>query len=145
MFEKILVAVDGSDRGQEALEVAIGMQKAFKSELLILTVYREHNMWKASVSMVNPELLGSTDQALQEYAKEVAEKSKEYAQKQGVKQVRAFYMGGGPARTIVKFSNDHDVNLIVLGSRGLSDSERYMLGSVSHKVTSTSDRPVLVV
>ncbi|MGK0398615.1 MAG: nucleotide-binding universal stress UspA family protein, partial [Gammaproteobacteria bacterium] len=39
----------------------------------------------------------------------------------------------------------HDVGLVVLGSRGLSDSERYLLGSVSHKVTSTSDRPVLVV
>ncbi|MFT4608022.1 MAG: nucleotide-binding universal stress UspA family protein [Gammaproteobacteria bacterium] len=145
MFEKILVAVDGSESGQIALETAIEMQKAFQSELLILTVYREHNMWKASVSMVNPELIGSTDSALQEYAKEVAEKGKEYAKQQGVDKVRAFYMGGGPARTIVKFSEEYDVGLIVLGSRGLSDSERYLLGSVSHKVTSTSDRPVLVV
>jgi nucleotide-binding universal stress UspA family protein len=145
MFEKILVAVDGSASGQIALETAIEMQKTFQSELLILTVYREHNMWKASVSMVNPELIGSTDFALQAYAKEVAEKGKEYAMLQGVEKVRAFYMGGGPARTIVKFCHDHDVGLIVLGSRGLSDSERYLLGSVSHKVTSTSDRPVLVV
>jgi nucleotide-binding universal stress UspA family protein len=95
--------------------------------------------------MVNPELTGSTDSALEEYAKDVAEKGKKYAKQQGVEKVRAFYMGGGPARTIVKFSNDHDVGLVVLGSRGLSDSERYLLGSVSHKVTSTSDRPVLVV
>ncbi|MFT5658928.1 MAG: nucleotide-binding universal stress UspA family protein [Gammaproteobacteria bacterium] len=145
MFERILVAVDGSESGHEALKTAIGMQKAFQAELLILTVFREHNMWKASVSMVNPELTGSTDTALQQYAKEVAEKSKQYAKEQGVKQVRSFYMGGGPARTIVKFSKDHDVNLIVLGSRGLSDTESFMLGSVSHKVTSTSDRPVLVV
>lgn len=145
MFERILVAVDGSDNGMEALKTAIELQKAFQSELLILTVYREHNMWKASVSMVNPELTGSTDSALQEYAKEVAEKSKEYALEQGVKNVRSFYMGGGPARTIVKFGEDHDVSLTVLGSRGLSDSERYLLGSVSHKVTSTSSRPVLVV
>lgn len=145
MFERILVAVDGSDNGMEALKTAIELQKAFQSELLILTVYREHNMWKASVSMVNSDLTGSTDSALQEYSKEVAEKSKEYALDQGVKKVRSFYMGGGPARTIVKFGDDHDVSLTVLGSRGLSDSERYLLGSVSHKVTSTSSRPVLVV
>ena len=64
MFERILVAVDGSDSGMEALEMAIQLQKSFKSELLILSVYRAHNMWKASVSMVNPELTGSTDDAL---------------------------------------------------------------------------------
>jgi nucleotide-binding universal stress UspA family protein len=145
MFERILVAVDGSDSGMDALKTAIELQKSFQSELFILTVYREHSMWKASVSMVNPELTGSTDSALKEYAKEVAEKSKQYAREQGVENVRSFYMGGGPARTIVKFGDDHDVGLTVLGSRGLSDSERYLLGSVSHKVTSTSTRPVLVV
>ena len=145
MFDRILVAVDGSESGMEALKMAIALQKSYQSELLILTVYREHDMWKASVSMVNPELTGSTDAALMEYAKGVAEKSKKYAQEQGVENVRSFYMGGGPARTIVKFSEDHDVSLIVIGSRGLSDSGGYLLGSVSHKVTSTTSRPVLVV
>ena len=145
MFEKILVAVDGSEGGLEALNLAIGLQKVHQSELLLLSVYLEHNMWKASVSLVNPELTGSTDSALQEFAKAVAQKSKEYAQAQGVDSVRSFYMGGSPARTIVKFGEDHAVNLIVLGSRGLSASGRYLLGSVSHKVTSTSALPVLVV
>ena len=122
MFERILVAIDGSEIGFKALKMAIELQKSHQSELLILTVYREHDMWKASMSMVNPELTGSTDAALQEYAKEVATKSKEYAQAQGVENVRSFYMGGGPARTIVKFGDDYDVSLIVIGSRGLSDS-----------------------
>lgn len=145
MFKKILVAVDGSESGHNALKAAIEMQKAFDAELLVLTVYREHEMWEASVSWVNQELTSSTDAAMQSFSKEVAEKSKEFAKEQGVKNVRAFYKGGGPARTIVKFAEDHDVNLIVLGSRGMTDSERYLLGSVSHKVTSTSARPVLVI
>lgn len=145
MFERILVATDGSEGGFEALKMAVGLQKAHASELLILTVFRTHDMWAASVSMVNPKLTGSTDAALEEYAKDVATKSKEYAKQQGVEGVRSFYKGGGPARTIVKFSEDHDVNLIVLGSRGLSDSGRHLLGSISHKVTSIASRPVLVV
>ena len=102
-------------------------------------------MWAASVSMVNPELTGSTDIALEEYAKGVANKSKEFAKEQGVDTVRSFYKSGGPARTIVQFSEDHGANLIVIGSRGLSDSTKHLLGSVSHKVTSTSSCPVLVV
>ncbi|ASJ72071.1 universal stress protein [Granulosicoccus antarcticus] len=145
MFERIVVGVDGSEGGLEALKLAIGLQKIHDSELLLLSVYLEHTMWEASVSYVNTELTGSTHSALQEYAREVARQCKEFAQAQGVEKVRSFYMGGGPARTIVKFCEDHDAQLIVLGSRGISASERYMLGSVSHKVTNTSTRPVLIV
>ncbi|MDH3218863.1 MAG: universal stress protein [Gammaproteobacteria bacterium] len=145
MFKKILVPVDGSQGGQQALDKAIELQKLCDAELLILSVYREHNLWKASVSMVNQELTASTDEALEAYAREVAEKSKEYAQRQGVEKVRSFFMGGGPSRMIVKFSEDHDIDLIVMGSRGMSDSTRYLLGSVSHKVTSLAQCPVLVV
>ena len=145
MFKRILAAVNGSEGEFESLKMAVEMQKSFHSELLILTIYRQHDMWKASISMINPELTGSTDNAKQEYAKDVATKSKKYATEQGVENVRSFYMGGGPARKIVKFAEDHDVSLIVLGSRGLSDSEQHLLGSDSHKVTSTSSRPVLIV
>lgn len=55
MFNKIVVAVDGSNGGEKALDTAIELQKLHGSELLILTVFRLHNMWKASVTMVNPE------------------------------------------------------------------------------------------
>ena len=145
MFNTILAAVDGSENGSKALETAIDLQQNLKSELLILSVFRLHNMWKASVSMVNPELTGSTDDALEQYAKSVAEDAKLTATKKGVEKVRSFYIGGAPARTIVKFAEDHDVGVIVLGSRGWSDGEMFLLGSVSHKVTSLSKRPVLVV
>ena len=144
MFKKILVPVDGSQAAQDALEKSIELQKLCGAELLILSVYREHNMWKASVSWVDQERTASTDPAMQEFAKEVAEKSKQFAQEQGVDKVRSFYIGGGPARMIVKFSEDHDVDLIVMGSRGLGDATRHLLGSVSHKVTSLAQCPVMV-
>lgn len=145
MFDKILIPVDGSEAAHEALDKAIDLQKLCGAELLILSVYRLHNTWKASVTMVSRELTESTDPALEAFAKEVAEKSKEYARSKGVEKVRSYYMGGGPARLIVKFSEDHDVDLIIMGSRGMSDSSRYLLGSVSHKVTSLAQCPVMVI
>jgi len=145
MFKHILVPVDGSENSFEALKAAIEIGKVFNATLYILSVYKEHRLWNASVSMVNPELTGSTDEALKEYAREVAQRGKEYALEQGAQNVRSFYMGGGPSRMIIKFSKEHDVDLIVLGSRGLSDSDHHLLGSVSHKVTSLSQCPVLVV
>jgi nucleotide-binding universal stress UspA family protein len=145
MFKKIMVAVDGSRGSADSLDIATELQCIHESELLILSVYRLHNSWKASVTMVYPELTESTDKALEEYAREVAEKSKQQAIESGSKNVRSFYIGGGPAREIVKFSEKHEVELIVLGSRGLSDSDNHLLGSVSHKVTSLAQCAVLIV
>lgn len=145
MFNKILVAVDGSQGAHEALKKAVDLQKSCGGELFILSVYREHNLWKASVTFVYPEKTADTDDAMRLYAKEVAEKSKAYAEEQGVGSVRSFYVGGGPARRIVKFSEDHDIDLIVMGRRGLSDSKHELMGGVAHKVTSLAGCPVLTV
>jgi nucleotide-binding universal stress UspA family protein len=147
MFNKILIPVDGSQGAFEALKYAIEMHKANQAELIVLSVYREHAMWTSSVSWVNQERTASTEDAMKEFAKEVAEKSKQYALDEGVAKdkVRSFYIGGGPAREIVKSSEKHGVDLIILGSRGLSDSSKHLLGSVSHKVTSLAQCPVLVV
>jgi len=46
---------------------------------------------------------------------------------------------GQPARPIVEYAKEHDVDLIVLGSRGLGDIGGMLLGSVSHKVGSLSE------
>lgn len=145
MFERILVPVDGSDAALAALEHAVNLQAKFDSELLLLCVYRHYSLLEASMSMVRPETPENLDDAMREYATEVVENAKKRATELGSKDVRAFVKSGQPARTIVNFAKDKNANLIVLGSRGLGDVEGYLLGSVSHKVTSLSHCPTLVV
>ena len=145
MFDRILVPVDGSDRSLAALELAVRLQNTFESELFVLCVYRHYSLLEASMSMVRPEEPENLDESMREYASGVVEKAKAFAAEHGAKDVRGFVKSGPPARTIVSFAEDKDVSLIVLGSRGLGDVEGYLLGSVSHKVTSLTDSPVLVV
>ena len=95
--------------------------------------------------MVRPESPRNLDDSMREYARNVAESAKQFALEHGSTRVRAFAKSGPPARTIVKFAKEKDIDLIVLGSRGLGDVEGYLLGSVSHKVTSLSPCPTLVV
>ena len=143
MFKTILVPSDGSKGSFEALRKATELQKLTDSELLIVTVFRHHSLLETSMSMVRPE--ENMDDVLREYGKEVADASKKFAKSQGCTNVRAFVKSGQPARTIVKFAKEHDVDLIVLGGRGHGDLEGLLLGSVSHKVTSLADCPVMVV
>ena len=145
MFDKILVAVDGSEHASTGLRLAIALQKKFDSELLILCVYRHHSLLEASMSMVRPEDPESLEDSMRAYASQVVEDAKALASDSGASKVRGFIKGGPPARTIVAFAKDKQVKLIVLGSRGVGDIDGYLLGSVSHKVTSLAECPVLVV
>ena len=145
MFDRILVPVDGSDGAMAALELAAKIQQSSGSELLILCVYRHYSLLEASMSMVRPESPENLDDSMREFASDVVEAAKSKAAEQGAGKVRGFVKSGPPARTIVGFAKDRDADLIVLGSRGLGDVEGFLLGSVSHKVTSLANCPVLVV
>lgn len=147
MFKRILAAYDGSKGAYAALEKAAQLARLTKAEVIVLTVYRHYSMLEASLSMVR----GTTDRnenfddIMREVSREAAEEAKARALELGVEKVSAFIKNGQFARTIVSFAEEKDCDLIVLGSRGLGSSEGYMLGSVSHKVTSLTDVPVLVI
>lgn len=145
MFSKILVPFDGSTSAEEAVRKAVELATLTGAEVVLLTVYRHHSMLEASFSMVRHSDPGNMDEIMRKHAQEVAEKGKAIAREAGAEKVRAFIKNGPPARTIVAWAKDKDVDLIVLGSRGLGSVEGYLLGSVSHKVTGLAKCPVLVV
>lgn len=147
MFKTILAAYDGSKGGKAALDKAAELARVTGAELVVLTVYRHHSMLEASLSMVRgaSDPNKSLDDTMRDFARETAEEAKTRAGALGVENVSAFIRGGPCARTIVSFATERDLDLIVLGSRGLGSSEGYLLGSVSHKVTSLTDIPVLII
>lgn len=147
MFKNILAAYDGSNGAYDALCKACELAKLCGAELTILTVYRHLSMLEASMSMVRgrTDPQANLDDILRDVSREAAEEAKERAVEMGVETVHAFIKAGPTSRTIVSFAAEKGCDLIVVGSRGLGSSEGYLLGSVSHKVTSLTDIPVLVV
>ena len=145
MFKNILVPVDGSENANSALAKAVELTKLSGASLTILTVYRHHSMLEASLSMVRPDDPGNMDDIMRSHATEVAESAKARAVELGATEPRAFVRNGPVARGIVSFAKEHDIDIIVIGGRGLGSVEGYLLGSVSHKVTGIAECPVLVV
>jgi nucleotide-binding universal stress UspA family protein len=145
MFKRILVPFDGSTIAEQALEKAVDLAKLTGAELFLLTVYRHHSMLEASFSMVRPTDPGNLDEVLRDHAQTVVDHGKKVAIAAGAEHVRAFIKPGQPARTIVAWAKEREIDLIVIGSRGLGSIEGYLLGSVSHKVTGLADCPVLVI
>jgi len=146
MFKKILVAVDGSKSSFKAMDKAIELQTLMDTEIYLICVYKHHSLFEASLSIGRPDSMDIPDKVLSEYAKEIVNHAKEKAKEKGAVKVRGFVKAGRPSKVIIKFAEDKDVDLIVVGSRGThSDKDGMLLGSVSHRVASRAKCPVLVV
>ncbi|WP_346796820.1 universal stress protein [Halomonas sp. Bachu 37] len=147
MFHRILVPVDGSKGALKALEKAVGLHLLTGAELYLLCVFKHHSLLEASLSMVRPDRLDLPDDALKEYATEIAVHAKSNAIELGMDSscVRAFVKGGRPSRTIVRFARKRECDLIVIGAQGTNGEKSLLLGSVAQRVAGAAHCPTLVV
>lgn len=135
MFKKILVALDGSTYSTNALPTAIAVAEKFGAEIYVLHV-AEHDKGRAAVySIESPaestRLVADAVQSARVAGLKVAGDVIDAAANQA-------------ARVIVETADAKGADLIVMGSRGLSDVQGLFLGSTTHKVIQSSGIPVLV-
>jgi nucleotide-binding universal stress UspA family protein len=135
MFKHILVALDGSPYSRRALPTAIEVAKKFDSQIFILHVSEHDRGRAASYSMETPA-----------EATEMVADAVEAAKKAGVSAAGEIRDAGvtHAAKYIVEVAKEKGIDLIVMGSRGLSDVQGIFLGSVTHKVLQTAEVPVLI-
>lgn len=136
MFEHILVAIDGSSYTKQALPAAAEIAKKFDSEILVLHA-SEHDRGRAVVYTL--ETPAAATMIVANAVKQLRDSA--LTAKGQLVDVAA----GHVAKAIVEAAEANGSDLIVMGSRGLSDVQSMMLGSVTHKVMQTADIPVLVV
>lgn len=139
-MKRILVATDGSAPASEAVLFAIELATEHRSELIFLHVVPALDLVPATVFGIGgafPHEPSSEDRALLEDAAEVAAAH-------GVLSTTVL-LKGDTIDEIVAFADSHDVDLIVIGSRGHGVVATALLGSVSRGVLRESKRPVLIV
>jgi nucleotide-binding universal stress UspA family protein len=145
MFAHILVGIDGSALALKAAEMAIDLALKFQSRLTLLHVTRQIAMPDHLRSyMTDEELTGEPVYAIDTATRRVVATIEEKARQHGLKSVKSVTRDGRPARTIVGYAARHEVDVIVLGSRGLTELEGMLLGSVSHKVASLAECTVIL-
>jgi|SRR5579859_1436833 len=135
MFKKILVALDGSDYSREALPTAIEIGKKFGSQLNVIHVAEHDRGRAAAFTTETPAEATRLVAASVKQAKDAGLSAK------GELLDRA---AGHVAEAIAATAAANSIDLIVMGSRGLSDAQGFLLGSVTHRVMQLVDVPVLV-
>jgi nucleotide-binding universal stress UspA family protein len=147
MFNKILLASDGSDGAQKAIEAAVEVCRKFEAQLTVLHVFVPPALTAVTIGAGEPLL--SVDPALveqwaQNSADAVAERASAVLQAASVPFTFRREMGHA-AEVIVRVAQQDGFDLIVLGSRGLSGVTEFLLGSVSNRVSHHAPCPVLLV
>lgn len=144
MGREILVAVDGSEQSDDAIDYVL---EEYDEETLVL------------IHVIDPVEAGYTagPSAVPGYSEEWYEQSEEQAEElfeETLEQIEAAgYSGrietvtevGRPARAIVEYVEEHGIDHIVMGSHGRSGVTRVLLGSVAETVVRRSPVPVTVV
>ncbi len=141
MFSKILVATDGSQYSDKAIEVAVGLAKAFNSSLYIIHVVEEDKVAMAASTM---PIMVNVIEDMVKIGNEILSKAKAKATEAGIN-AEVILARGNAADKILENADKLNVDLIIVGSRGLKGLARFLLGSVSEKVVRHSSKPVLVV
>lgn len=137
MFQKILVANDGSTDGYLALETAIGMAKKFKAKLEMI-ICEEFPIYANDV-----ELLAWMDQQHVQSLECIA-KSKQIAKSKRIN-LETYLFQGVPVTTISDFVEKNDVDLLVLGFVKHSAFYRWFVGSTTDGLVEDVPCHVLVV
>lgn len=160
MINTILAATDGSRYADRVLNFAVDMAAKYEAKLVITHVLGrgavpEELRHMAEVEHVAeppaaelsvplaPAAHGSNNRSAREHenhqihtfiGKKLLDDAAKLAKKRGIPEVRQVMEEGNPANQILKTAEQQKADIIVMGSRGLSDLQGLLIGSVSHKV-----------
>jgi nucleotide-binding universal stress UspA family protein len=143
LFSKILVGLDGSEYSLKALDFAADLAKKYQSQLVLVHVVMRQ------IYAINPPEAGvlagtAIVRELEEDGKAILAKGEETVKAKGIP-VETRLKQGVPAEELLRATVDEKADLIVLGSRGLSQVRAFFLGSVSDKVSHHAKCPALIV
>ena len=147
MASQILVPVDGSEHAFRALQVACSIARAEDKLLRLLHVVPSTEIPEGLKRYAQLEHVRESPEHLYEsaVAENILNAARGEAIAAGVEQVECSIEHGDPSRGILEAASRLDVDTIVMGTRGLSDIQGLILGSVAHKVSHGADCRVVTV
>jgi len=139
MIKNILVPVDGSEHSGKALTLAVDIAEKYDAILSVLFVASHEidgDMHHFAATEYSSEYIPKYGRVVREVSEEVGKSTiKRMIDKLKTNVViKSFVLFGDPAKQIVEYSMNNNFDMIVMGSRGLSDIKGMMMGSVSRRV-----------
>ncbi|SEO40406.1 Nucleotide-binding universal stress protein, UspA family [Halogranum amylolyticum] len=140
MYTNILLPTDGTKGTKRAADHAVELAATHGATLHVLYVVDTGQMG----FVATPGDIGETKQLLRKRGEEVIERVVVDAEDAGVDCVTDI-ASGVPDQAILEYVDEHGIDLVVMGKRGLLDPDRHFLGSTTDRVLKRTDVPVHAV
>ena len=152
MYKRILVAFDGSDASKHALDHAVSIANLMKAEIHIISVvprvmmpvFPDEGFGAAPVTAAQ-DMSDYQERMMAVYGKSLEDAKKDIKNHYPELKVETKLMEGRPSATIVDEAENNNMDLIVIGSRGLGGITGWILGSTSRRIVESCTKPVLVI
>ncbi|CAB5080768.1 hypothetical protein D3OALGA1CA_5238 [Olavius algarvensis associated proteobacterium Delta 3] len=137
-IKRILVPVDGSDHSMNAAKYAVELARMSGAEIFLTHCHKPFPgiLGEPYYQKAVNRIMKDADQLLDPFRKLFDEKGVPYVER---------IMEGPPREAVPNVARHEKCDLIIIGSRGLSDLEGLFLGSVTHRVLRAAPCPVMVI
>lgn len=142
MFKKILIPMDGSELGQDALEPGLDLARLSGGEVTLLYAIESPPVGELGWDSGPGRNLEQQGAACRAEASRVLRQALAEAESKGIR-TRALLVEQHPVPAILEVAKEHD--LVVIPTHGRRGIERVLMGSVTDKVLHNCSTAVLVV
>ncbi|MCI4432736.1 MAG: universal stress protein [Nitrosopumilus sp.] len=146
-FSKILVPIDGSKNADKALSKALIIAEKFDSKIIlihVITDFLQEFSTTAEGLAIPDTAVVKIRTAIEEQAETMIMKRLEQVQKKNLN-CEYIIKVGDTGSEIIQYAEKNNIELIVIGARGLGKFKQLLLGSVSNKVVTNSHCPILII
>lgn len=139
MFQRILIAWDGSDVARRALDLAVDVARRYDAELVAGSVARSPSHAETEQDRAESAL------AARRHLEETFARVRDRADRVGVPLEHAVIDGDQPADDLLAYAHEHGFDLIVAGHHRSTRAGRLLLHGVPERLVAEARVPVLVV
>lgn len=146
MYQRILIATDGSDISRTAVSSAIELASAVGAELVVLNVVPRYpvSYFEGGIT-ISVEDIARTEKQWSDRGQAVVDAVQLEAKAQGVAANAVVVQSDLVAESIISAAKKHGCDLVVMASHGRKGIKRILLGSETQHVLTHSTVPVLVL
>lgn len=139
--KKIVVPYDFSKTAENAVEYAAFIAAYSKGELILAFVQKKNELLNIILPALNIKKPNTIDELLSE---KLSQEAQRIAKKYNVK-VTPVYSSGSITTEIINICNEHNANLIVMGTQGGDSINDFFMGSNTYRTLTKSDLPILTI
>lgn len=150
IIKKILIAIDESKYREKIIRYGLTLAKSLGADVAAV-----HVIDRSSIGALQSlgGLLGyyesgklGYEEELRKHAKELLDEVDALAKKEGIKiNIEVIMNASSVAEGIIDYASSTNMDLIVIGTKGMTGVEKFLIGGVANKVVSHARCPVLVV